>query len=476
MKTMKLFKVVASIVLLNLISLTVTAQANQPQKSDSVLLVIKQYINEHNTVAIYEMGNESFRKGFDKEKLGAFFEKEIYPLGKIRQSSPIVLSQNPEKYKLQFESGKLEFSFLLDKTGKFSSFTFSPFKAVITSKSVPAATSNKLSTVLDKQVDSIARRYIQKSNTVGLSIGVLKDGQMKTYGYGETSKGSSKLPDANTIFEIGSITKTFTATILAHYINEGKISLIDPIIKYLPDSLSANSELHKITILNLSNHTSGLPTIPGNFANKMNPANPYIHYDERLLFAGLRTCKLTTAPGTVYAYSNLATGLLGVILERISGKTYEQLVKKLITVPLHMHNTSQRLTPQQNKQFVKVYDADGDEIQPWDFNALAGCGSLRSTVNDLLLYAKANIKSDYVPLSNSFTLTHKVTYSKDPVVCLGWHLFQEDGASYYWHNGGTGGSRSYLILNTEKKIAVVVLSNSNVGVDDIGISILRKII
>lgn len=472
---MKFFNILASIVLLNLISLTIKAQTNQPQKSDSVLLLIKQYINEHNTLAIYEMTSESFRKGFDKEKLSVFFEKEIYPFGKIKQYSPIGFNQT-DKYKLQFEYGKLEFSFLLDKIGKFNSFTFLPFKAITTNKAVPAATSNKLSTVLDKQVDSVARKYIQKSNTVGLSIGILKDGRMKTYGYGETSKGSGELPDANTIFEIGSITKTFTATILAHYINEGKISLTDPIIKYLPDSLSANSELHKITILNLSNHTSGLPTIPGNFANKMNPANPYIHYDERLLFAGLRTCKLTTAPGTEYAYSNLATGLLGVILERISGKTYEQLVKQLISVPLHMNNTSQRLTPQQNKHFVKVYDTDGDEIQPWDFNALAGCGALRSTVNDLLLYAKANIKSDYIPLSDSFTLTHKITYTKNPVVGLGWHLLQEDGANYYWHNGGTGGSRSYLILNTEKNIAVVVLSNSNVSVDDIGISILRKII
>lgn len=299
---------------------------------------------------------------------------------------------------------------------------------------------------------------------------------MKTYGYGETNKGNRELPNANTIFEIGSITKTFTATILAHYVNEGKISLTDPIVKYLPDSLSTNLELHKITIMNLSNHTSGLPTIPSNFANKMNPINPYIHYDVRLLFAGLKTCKLMTVPGTAYAYSNLATGLLGVILERISGKSYEQLVKQLITGPLQMNSTSQRLTPQQNKHFVKVYDADGDETRPWDFNALAGCGSLRSTVNDLLLYAKANINSDYTPLSNSFALTHKITFSKHPVVGLGWHILQIDGGSYYWHNGGTGGSRSYLILNTEKKIAVVVLSNSNVGVDDIGISILKEII
>lgn len=474
MKITTLFNSVASIILLSMISLTAAAQANQAQKNDSVLLVIKQYINNKNTGAIYEMTSASMRKSWDKEKLNAFFEKEIYPLGKIKKHSAIGLDQNSGKYKLQFEARKFEFSFLLDQEGKFSHFTFSPF--IITTKSKPVATSNKLNTMLDRQVDSIARTYIQQSNTVGLSIGILRDGEVKTYGYGETKKGSAELPNANTIFEIGSITKTFTATLLAHYVNEGKISLTDPITKYLPDSLSVNPELHKITIISLSNHTSGLPSIPSNFANQMNPVNPYIHYDESLLFAGLKTCKLTNVPGTTFAYSNLATGLLGVILERISGKTYEQLVKQLITVPLYMRSTSQRLTPQQNIDFVKVYDADGDETSPWDFATLAGCGALRSTVHDMLLYAKANIKCDYAALANSFALTHQITFSKGELVGLGWFLLQKDGLNYYWHNGATGGSQSYLIWNTEKKIAVVVLSNSQVGVDNIAIAMLKKII
>jgi CubicO group peptidase (beta-lactamase class C family) len=473
---MKLFKGLGLIALLSLISLTAMAQASQPSKCDSVLLTIKQYINDKNTGAIYLMGSETFRKNMNEEKLATFFEEEIYPLGKIKRSSAIGISQNSGKYKLEFESGKLELSFLLDKAGKLNALTFVPFTSVVMDKPAAAATSNKLKTTLDKQVDSIARKYIQRSNTVGLSIGILKEGHMETYGYGETSKGNNELPNANTIFEIGSITKTFTATLLAHYILEGKVSLTDPILKYLPDSLSTNPELLKITILNLSNHTSGLPTIPSNFLKNMDPENPYIHYNRKLLFAGLKTCKLTTVPGTTYAYSNLAFGLLGVILERISGKTYEQLVKQSITVPLKMNSTFQRLTPEQNKRFTKVYDANGDETRPWDFNALAGCGSLHSTINDLLLYAKANIKSDFQPLSDAFALTHKVTFSKEPVVALGWHLLQLNEANYYWHNGGTGGSRSYLIWNADKNIAVAVLSNSNVGVDDIGLSILKMII
>jgi CubicO group peptidase (beta-lactamase class C family) len=473
---MKFINVLLPIVLLSLFTLSVNAQASRTLKTDSALLIIKQYINDANTAAIYNMASASFKHSIEEEKLHAFFKREIYPLGKIKQTSGISMGQDIGKYKLAFEFGKLELSFGLDKDGKLNSLTFLPFRPVVTMKSVAVGTTNKLKTKLDKQVDSVARSYIQKSNTVGLSIGIRKDGQTYTYGYGVTQKGNKEIPEGNTIFEIGSITKTFTATLLAYFIKEGKISLTDPILKYLPDSLSANPELQKITIVNLSNHTSGLPPIPGNFEYKMNPLNPYVHYDDQLLFAGLKTCKLITTPGTVYAYSNLGVGLLGVILERISGKTYDQLIKQLITTPLKMNSTAQRLTAQQNKHFVKVYDADGDETKPWDFNSLAGCGSIRSTVNDLLLYARANIESESAPLNNPFSLTHQVTFSKEPVVALGWHLMQIKGANYYWHNGGTGGSRSFLIFNSEKKIAVVVLSNSNTGVDDIALSILNKLI
>jgi len=343
-------------------------------------------------------------------------------------------------------------------------------------KPAPVATSNTLTSILDKQVDSVARQYIQKSNTVGLSIGILVNGAIKTYGYGEIVKGEGNLPDANTIFEIGSITKTFTASILAYYVNQGKISLTDPITKYLPDSLLVNPELNSIKIINLSNHTSGLPSIPPNFLPNMDPLNPYLHYDEALLFANLKNCKLATVPGEMYAYSNLSVGLLGVILQRVSGKNYEQLVKQVITGPLKMSNTAQILTPKATKQFTAVYNAKGTETKPWDFKALAACGCLRSTVNDLLTYAKNNIHCDNTVLSNAFDLTHQITFSKEPLVGLGWHVFQIKGANYYWHNGGTGGSRSFLIFSIEQKMAAVVLSNAEVGVDEVGLGIFKKML
>lgn len=161
----------------------------------------------------------------------------------------------------------------------------------------PILTSNPLKSKMDNKVDSMFMPFMKYPNAVGLSIGIIKDGKTYTYGYGTTQKEKGQTPDANTIFEVGSITKTFTSAILAYYVRKGKISLTDPITKYLPDSVALNPELQKISIVNLSNHTSGLPRLPDNFFNKSTDyLNPYKNYTRQLLFASLKTCKLTTVP------------------------------------------------------------------------------------------------------------------------------------------------------------------------------------
>jgi CubicO group peptidase (beta-lactamase class C family) len=138
---------------------------------------------------------------------------------------------------------------------------------------------------MDKKIDSLAHAFIQKSKTVGLCIGIIQNGNIATHGYGETEKGSGKTPDADNIFEIGSITKTFTAAILAWHVMEGEISLDDPITKYLPEGLACNSTLQKIKVLHLSNHTSGLPRLPLSFFLRFTKINnPYKGYNTRMLF------------------------------------------------------------------------------------------------------------------------------------------------------------------------------------------------
>jgi CubicO group peptidase (beta-lactamase class C family) len=455
----------------------VSAQSHQQLKNDSVFALVKKYFNERQAESIYELAGEQFKKELSIDAFRDVATRQLFPAGPIRESSLISFVNNKmSAYKLVFDTGVLQLLMTLDKDDKLELFLFKPYKEEAPDKLKPVRTSNLMRTLTDKKVDSAARNYIQKANTVGLSIGIIKNGSIHTYGYGETTAGNGQMPDANNLFEIGSITKTFTATLLAYYVNEGKVKLTDHISKYLPDSVAANKELQKVTLLTLSNHTSGLPRLPDNFEyHSSDLYDPYKDYTKQYLFSYLKNCKLLTKPGETYAYSNLAVGLLGTILEQVSGKSFEQMVQEIICTPLNMQSTAQHLSPVLKQRFVTVYNEDGHVTSPWNFSALAPCGAFRSTVNDLLIYAKANmIKSDN-KLSRAFELTHQVTFNKDAKLGLAWHIILVNNVEYYFHNGGTYGCSSFLAFNAEKNIAVVVLSNAGKNTDELGTDILKKL-
>jgi CubicO group peptidase (beta-lactamase class C family) len=460
------------------VSLSTFGQTRQIQKTDSVLRLVKQYFKTKDADSIYALTGVKFRKSLSAGIFRNVCFQELFPLGSIKKDSLLSFVNNKTAtYKVQFDLVTMQLLMSLDHDDKIELFLFQPFKDESVTKLMLAASSNPLKSAIDKKVDSAARPYIQKANTVGLSIGIIKDGKTYTYNYGETKKGNKRLPTDNTIFELGSITKTFTATLLAYYVNEGKISLTDPITKYLPDSLARNPQLQRITLVNLSNHTSGLPSLPDNFNKQLgyDKLNPYQNYTKQLLFAYLKNCTLNSKPGENYAYSNLAVGLLGIILEKVSGKNFEQMVSEIICGPLQMKSTVQHLYPIMSTRFTSVYDDDGLLTPAWDFDALASCGSLRSTVNDLLLYTKANMTAGESKLSKAFELTHQITYNNDAKVGLAWHLINVDGISYYFHNGGTYGSSSFLAYNTQKNIAVIILSNAVASTDELGVNILKKV-
>ncbi|MBS1530973.1 MAG: beta-lactamase family protein, partial [Bacteroidetes bacterium] len=380
-------------------------------------------------------------------------------------------------YKLVCEAATLQLQMSLDNKDKLELFYFLPYKEDAGNKPAPVATTNPMQTPADKKIDSAARKYIQKANTVGLSIAILKNGITTVYEYGETARDNHQLPNANTLFEIGSITKTFTSTLLAYYVNEGKVKLDDPITKYLPDSVAANKELQGITLGMLSNHTSGLARLPANFDDHSSSTeDPYKDYTKQYLFSYLKTCKLESRPGKRYSYSNLAVGLLGAILEQVSGKTFEQMVGQVICQPLGMQSTAENLGPALQKRFVKVYNENGKETSPWHFDVLAPCGTLKSTINDLLVYVKANMMPTDTKLSKAMQLTQRVTYTqKDLKLGLAWHIITINNVEYYFHNGGTYGCSSFLVFNPEKKLAVVILSNCGASTDALGVDVVKRI-
>jgi CubicO group peptidase (beta-lactamase class C family) len=449
----------------------------QQLKNDSVFMLVQRYFNERQAESIYGLTGELFRKQISAETFKYIADQQLFPLGPIRTSSLISFQNNKlSTYKLTFDSGIWQLLMTLDQDDKLELFLFKPYQEEATDKAKPVHTSNLMRVLTDKQVDSAARKYIQKSNTVGLSIGIYRNGVNHIYNYGETAIGSGEMPDENSIYEIGSITKTFTATLLAYYVVEGKIKLTDHITKYLPDSVASNTELQRITLQMLSNHTSGLPRLPDNFQNhSSDPYDPYKDYTKENLLSYLKNCKLVTPPGETYAYSNLAVGLLGTILERVSGKSFEQMVKEIICTPLSMNSTVRNLSPALRQRFLTVYNEKGITTPPWTFNTLAPCGALRSTISDLLTYVKANMFPTDSRLSKAIQLTHKITFNKDAKLGLGWHTIVVNNVEYYFHDGGTYGSSSFIAFNPEKKLAVVVLSNSAKSTNDLGVDLIRKL-
>lgn len=462
------------IIALCMASLSASAQSKQQQRTDSVFALVKSYFNDKLADSIYSMTGEKFRKELNADAFRSVCNQQLFPLGDIKGSSFVSFFNNKvATYKIIFGSITLQLSMSIDQYDKLEMFLFQPYKEAVADRMEKVATSNKMNGPMDIKVDSAARVYIQKESTAGLSIGVLKDGKISFYAYGETVKGNSKLPDANTVFEIGSISKTFTSAILAYYVNEGKVKLTDPITKFLPDSVNINPALKDITLLTLSNHTSGLARMPDNLDPNTDELNPYKLYDKKLLFAYLKTCKLNSDPGEQYAYSNLAVGLLGTVLSQVGGKPYDELVADIICKPLGMKSTIQHLTTEIQPRVATVYNADGKATPSWDFDALAPCGALHSSVNDLMLYVKANMNPANDKLGKALSLTHQVTFKKDAKLGLAWHIITINGVEYIFHNGGTYGSSSFLAFNRDKNLAVVVLSNCGETVDSVGINILK---
>lgn len=325
-----------------------------------------------------------------------------------------------------------------------------------------------------EEVQNNIKLRVDNGVNTGIVVGLLDEKGTNYYSYGVKSLKTGEAVNENSIFEIGSISKTFTGILLANMVLTDKMKLDDPLQKYLPEGVTAPTRNGKeITLVNMANHTSGLPRMPSNF-NPANPANPFADYSEEQLYYFLNNYELPRDIGSQYEYSNYAMGLLGHILALEDTMSYEELLTKVITEPLGLHETGITLTPVM-KENLAMGHSEGIEVENWDLTTLAGAGAIRSNAADMLKYLEANmgiIKSDLYP---AMQLSHKNSREEkaEPIVGLGWHTMVFNDTEIVWHNGGTGGYRTFAGFVKGAKKAVVVLSNSNVGVDDIGIHLLH---
>ena len=309
----------------------------------------------------------------------------------------------------------------------------------------------------------LVQRVDERHQAVGMVAAVIEPSGTRIVAYGKPAKDDARPLNGDTVFEIGSITKVFTALLLADMAQHGEVKLDDPISKYLPEGVKAPQRNGKeITLEELATHTSGLPRLPNNMAPK-DFANPYADYSAEKLYAFLSSCQLPRDPGEKWEYSNLATGLLGQLLALRAGKGYETLVVSRIAAPLGMASTRITLTPEMKERMATGYNASLEPTRLWDFQALAGCGALRSTTNDLITFLAANLGYKKSPLQPAMAAMLEVRIPGPALnfqQALGWHIMQHNGRDLFWKDGGTYGFASFVGFDAKAKVGVVVLANS----------------
>jgi CubicO group peptidase (beta-lactamase class C family) len=323
----------------------------------------------------------------------------------------------------------------------------------------------------------ILQQEVQNKRSVGIAAGYITAQGKEVICAGQTALVNGKQPDGNTLFEIGSISKVFTSIILADMVLKKQVNLNDPISKYLPATVKTPQWNGKqITLLDLATHRSGLPRMPDNFAPK-DENNPYTDYTAKELYAFLNNYTLPRDIGEKYEYSNLAVGLLGHILCLVNKSDYETLLKQRITSVLNMPSTVVNLSPELKKQMAIGHNEILAPVSNWDMAVLAGAGGIRSSVNDMLIFAAANAGITKSPLDSAIKFTQIFrNHAEIPEfdMGLGWHIFTYENNKYLNHNGGTGGFRTFIGVDRNKQIGVVVLSNAGNDVDDIGFHILNS--
>ncbi len=247
-------------------------------------------------------------------------------------------------------------------------------------------------------VDRSVQSIIEGDYCPGLVVGVIDSTGPHVYGYGTIRKGIRQTPDGNTIFEIGSVTKVFTATVYAQMLADKEIRLTESADAILTRVKVPSDGLNKILLIHLVCNTASLPLNPSNLTSNQ-PDNPYFGYSQRQFANFLSKCMLPRPPGDRFEYSHVGYALLAQALAEKDGKSYQQMIMDRICTPLGMTETSVSIPPGTDPHLSHAYTVDGDEVAYWDCPAFEGAFGLKSSANDLLAFCSAHIGRTDVPFA-----------------------------------------------------------------------------
>lgn len=313
--------------------------------------------------------------------------------------------------------------------------------------------------------DALARG---RGRRPGLVLGAVSGGE-------EAVRAGDGVP-ADALFEIGSVTKLFTATLLADLSLAGSVSLDEPLQSLLP-GVRVPTRDGEITLEQLATHSAGLPRLPPGFARqaRRRRENPYAWLREEDVLAALERTRLRAAPGSKVRYSNFGAGVLGIALAHRAGVPYGELLRTRVLSPLGLHDTGIDVA---GERLAAGHSRRGRPVAHWDVHGLEGAGALRSTAGDLLRFARACLEPPAVPPGPALavTLESRRRLNRFGDIGLGWFLGRrKEGWTLAWHNGGTGGFRSFLGLAPERRVAVVALANCTRSPDRLAVRTLERL-
>jgi CubicO group peptidase (beta-lactamase class C family) len=320
-----------------------------------------------------------------------------------------------------------------------------------------------------------ARIDVQHRGTGG-ALGIVRGRRFSIVRHGVIGREARQRVGARSAFQIASLTKIFTAFLLADAARRGEVFLDDPLDRHFPGP-QLSFEGRSVTLLDLATHTSGLPLRPASRAARSQD-NPYAGYSEADLSADLAAVQLTRAPGSQFEYSNFDYGLLGAALSHRLGRSYWELLEARILRPLDMDETRLDPTQSMRRRMVQGYDAQFAPMRAWDFGALAPAGGLFSTLGDLRKFTSlwASNKGDMSRTAQSMFSISRPGDDAATRMALGWRLTERNGRRLAWSNGNGGGVRSFVGVAIDEPNGVIAFANmaTGVGVDDIGFHVLDR--
>jgi len=356
------------------------------------------------------------------------------------------------------------------------------------------------STLSKEQVDGVMDPLIRNGTYAGAVVVLVDRNGSAVYSYGVSDRTLRTKPDENTLFNIGSVSKTFTGLLLAGELINGEVDLQAPVREYMPEGVTIPAyQEREITLEDLATHTSGLPGVPDSFftfihenqsaADQLEHLyDPYETMTAGEAYAFVSNYTLTRKPGTEWEYSNLGAAITGEIVSRRAGSSYEDLLNERILQPLGMNRTMIRIADDDQKHVAtgyRGYATPMDEARTLQFNDFwASSGGIYSTGEDMATYLAAQLGIIDTPLTTAVHLSHqpRAVRSEGPPENrqgLFWDIIRgKDEVRVYLKAGETNGFQADIGMIPDEQKGVVILANtahnSDIHVESEVVQLLRE--